>query len=1061
MRMSLQRFVALISVLISGCPPTSLQDPTPNPTPITGCSDASECPGGELCIDGICRQPEMDMCQTDADCGSDQLCVSGACQLIAFGPADPAKSTIELSREEAPADDVETIVVTVTLRDERDQVPAASLVQLDVAGEPAQATTSDGAGVARFTLHAKVVGDKTLALSVHDAGGTIALGSRLIHFVRAHADAALSTIVFSREDTIVADGIDFTEATIVLSTAAGGVPYGTTVSLETDAVATFATTGAIDDTGMVKLKVRARAAGSKTLRAVTDDAITLDTQPAVSFIQAAVIPATSTVSLDMPQASASLSAGVTLSLVVYTVSNGVTRDATVEIAVTGADNSVEAVALTAEEAVSSRWLLSSTKAEAKEITITVNGVVLPAVDVTIVPAVADADASSLTLDHKGMSPAVHSLATVRSLDAFGNIRAADVVGLSAGTGSVTVTPIDSETDVDGYMHFDIAADSVGDRTLTATWPGGTPVLTVPLRVYSAWRDTASNLGFIDKALMAAADPTDPQRFFVMRDSDKKVWETLDGGQSFHLFMDGVPGTVTAHAISASKQAPLKLWLVGTGSGGGFYTRETGTWQKLASGPPANEGNMNWHSNVFADNGNRNAAWYVTNYCVDPCDDSTSVAEVRARVYRFDGSGWYSWVFNSWGSISSEYTPTPLSSCPNPGARRLLLKQFIPHPSVADAYSVGLYFDCYYASTLYEDNVGVFEYDPEWESITRTGDTPAGQHVRGRSIDNLATYSGDMTISLAGGASLAKNGDNLATFVPASGVSRWVAYTGLPNAPADFVGDAFLAATGKKVSFWDGTEWLQLVSPTLSSAISALDDTHLFTLIGTALYDLDLTTMLASSVTMDTEGNTITNPRKLFRQRLPADKRFLSADSGIYSRSAGTGWQKLAPAPTSCLADWYDAIAYDPESGDLYSRCNATTIKRYAASTWGDVTFGGSSAVASFHVDPRTPGVLVLKDESGACNLYRKAEGQTGWAAFGAACFAAVSWSGATAPAFVGFNTTVERAVLDGQATVWGSCASGLPALTGSVKLLADPSDDRHLVVSAESSVIYETYSGCE
>lgn len=70
----------------SDCPPGEVcvdhhcVTPTPTETPPGFCNEDHDCPPGEVCVDHHCVTPTpTPQCRTDSDCPSDQVCVDGIC----------------------------------------------------------------------------------------------------------------------------------------------------------------------------------------------------------------------------------------------------------------------------------------------------------------------------------------------------------------------------------------------------------------------------------------------------------------------------------------------------------------------------------------------------------------------------------------------------------------------------------------------------------------------------------------------------------------------------------------------------------------------------------------------------------------------------------------------------------------------------------------------------------------------------------------------------------------------------------------------------------------------
>jgi MYXO-CTERM domain-containing protein len=62
--------------------PSPIDTPTITPTPTPACTDDSDCPSGEVCVDGDCVTPTPTptaFCTDDSDCPSGEVCVDNRC----------------------------------------------------------------------------------------------------------------------------------------------------------------------------------------------------------------------------------------------------------------------------------------------------------------------------------------------------------------------------------------------------------------------------------------------------------------------------------------------------------------------------------------------------------------------------------------------------------------------------------------------------------------------------------------------------------------------------------------------------------------------------------------------------------------------------------------------------------------------------------------------------------------------------------------------------------------------------------------------------------------------
>jgi hypothetical protein len=348
-------------------------------------------------------------------------------------PAIAESAVITLDRMSAEADGVAAITASVTLTDAHGGVPATATVTLNVSGEAAPRTAmTDATGTARFALVSTAVTQLSLAFLLDAVG----IGMRTVAFTAPIADATRSTVVFSRTSNVLADTLDFTEASVVLRSASGGVPFGAMVTMTSAEGGTLSDTKAIDEHGEAKLQLRARTSGAKTV-SVHAGGVVLSDQPVVTFTKASVLLAGLTAMLDKTTATADTVDGVTLTITVPTVTGVPSHDLAIVVSSTGTGNVIDDVTAP-DDTASARLRVRSSKAEAKTLSFTIDGVSGPTglpLGATFVPGPPSALTSTFTIARSSISPALMTDGTVSCLDAQGNVRAGDTAYVTTTCGA--------------------------------------------------------------------------------------------------------------------------------------------------------------------------------------------------------------------------------------------------------------------------------------------------------------------------------------------------------------------------------------------------------------------------------------------------------------------------------------------------------------------------------------------------------------------------------------------------------------------------------------------------
>jgi len=100
------------------CPPCDIQDMgncLAQAEKSQGCSTASECPAGKVCLEGRC---EVQSCTRDSDCGSGNICRTGTCRMA--GPDDDVDDAGMKDVKDAQAQDLTEIRDGIAMEDRID-----------------------------------------------------------------------------------------------------------------------------------------------------------------------------------------------------------------------------------------------------------------------------------------------------------------------------------------------------------------------------------------------------------------------------------------------------------------------------------------------------------------------------------------------------------------------------------------------------------------------------------------------------------------------------------------------------------------------------------------------------------------------------------------------------------------------------------------------------------------------------------------------------------------------------------------------------------------------------
>ncbi|MCC6807807.1 MAG: Ig-like domain-containing protein [Deltaproteobacteria bacterium] len=380
-------------------------------------------------------------------------------------PLTAADIPVHVSAPTTEADDVDAAIITVALGSDE-----LSTIALSGTGATLTREADPIPGNSRFVARSRVAEDKAIVLVLTD--GTTLVTTAIVSFVSAPADPVQSSFTYSKT-AIVADGQDSASVDVFLRSKKGGVPYGAHASLVGLAGEVLAAETVVDTEGHATLTLTRMSSGTVPV-AVVSDGVTIGEQ-LVDFADplSATPP---TVMIDKATATADGADGVFVTLVATKPSGEVATRTAVSAAMSGSGNTVTTLAHA--PGTTRRFLVQSTKAEAKTLTLTVNGIALSPIPLTFVPGSSSAQTSTLALAAATTKRGVAVSGTAACRDAAGNPREYIVLsGLCSGV-PCSVDPFVFSpqsvlaTNAAGEVAFSVTPLRAGTFSVQASCPGG-------------------------------------------------------------------------------------------------------------------------------------------------------------------------------------------------------------------------------------------------------------------------------------------------------------------------------------------------------------------------------------------------------------------------------------------------------------------------------------------------------------------------------------------------------------------------------------------------------------
>jgi len=414
--------------------------------------------------------------------------------------SDSRSSAVAAPSTGVVADGVTLSTITVTVRDVRGNPVPGRTVELAATGtgntlvQPAAGT--DAAGQATGTLASTVAEMKVVTATVDPGPGEVVLlQTPSIEFVGdlSSLSASLSRAFAVPSTGVTADGVETAAVYVYVRDANDNPVPGVTVAFTASGGGNTATQPAevTDANGLATGSLASTVAELKTLTITADpagSAVLLDREPTVLFVADS-----STISAALSTAVASPDTGVvadgsaasTITVTVRDANGNPVAGRSVELAASGAGNTLTQPAAITDASGVATGSLASTVAEEKTVTATIDpgpGEVVVAQHPTVEfvsAGVPSASVSSVAVDlAAGVAAdgveAVTITVTVR--DELGNPLAGETVALAAtGTGNALTQPA-AVTDASGVTTGTLASSAAEHKTITAIVdPGGAGV----------------------------------------------------------------------------------------------------------------------------------------------------------------------------------------------------------------------------------------------------------------------------------------------------------------------------------------------------------------------------------------------------------------------------------------------------------------------------------------------------------------------------------------------------------------------------------------------------------
>ncbi|MBN1345785.1 MAG: Ig-like domain-containing protein [Phycisphaerae bacterium] len=410
--------------------------------------------------------------------------------LFSANQTSAAQSTVTSADGGAVADDTDTELITVTLKNAAGNSMVGHNVSLAVSAGGAAGVTisapsgpSNASGVVTFTVKSSIAKLVTFQ-ATDDTDAVTITDTENVTFAANVTNAGLSTVT-SADGSAVADDVDTEQITVTLRNAAGNPLVGHDVSLAVSAggaagVTISAPSGPSDGSGVVTFTVRSSISKVVTLQATDDtDAVTITDTEAVNFTANQTSAGASSVTSVDGSAVADNTDTETITVTLinslgnpvpgHNVSLAVSAGGAAGITISapsGPSNAAGAVTFTVKSTTAKVVTLQATDT-------TDSTVITDTEDVTFTANVTDAGTSMVTsADGSAVADDVDTeLITVTLKNGAGNPVAGHNASLAitaGGAAGVTISAPSGPSDASGVVTFTVKSSVAKTITLQAT-----------------------------------------------------------------------------------------------------------------------------------------------------------------------------------------------------------------------------------------------------------------------------------------------------------------------------------------------------------------------------------------------------------------------------------------------------------------------------------------------------------------------------------------------------------------------------------------------------------------
>jgi protocatechuate 3,4-dioxygenase beta subunit len=398
------------------------------------------------------------------------------------GPVSAAQSTVAAAPTSI-AMGTGTATITVTARDANGNPISGATVVLAATGggntltQPSASTNASG--VATGTLSSIVPEAKSVSATIN---GTAVTQTATVNVTIGPPSAVLSTVAAS--PTSLAAGSGSATITVTVRDASGNPISGAAVVLAATGSGNTLTqpTGPTDGAGVATGALSSTVAQAKTVSA-TANGVAITQTAAVTVNPGPVSAAQSTVAAS-PASLIVGSGSATITVTAKDANGNPISGATVVLAATGSGNTLTQPSGTTNASGVATGSLSSTVAETKTVSATIDGTeITQTATITVNPAPVSASQSSVAAAPASLTAGSGSATiTVTVRDASGNpIRGATVVLAATGSGN-TLTQPSGTSDASGVATGTLSSTAAGSKTVSATANGTAIIQTATVSV---------------------------------------------------------------------------------------------------------------------------------------------------------------------------------------------------------------------------------------------------------------------------------------------------------------------------------------------------------------------------------------------------------------------------------------------------------------------------------------------------------------------------------------------------------------------------------------------------